>query len=130
MAVGRVGDVLRIDRLALLAGNFGDRNDAFHRADVRQLRRSEHDVADGVDAGLGGLHPAVGLDEAAIGLDLRFFQADVFGARLAADGDQDFLGFDFLRLAIHAEGHGHAGSSSFRSLSTLAPVWKLMPRLR
>ena len=97
MAVGCVGNVLRIDGLALLAGDFGDRDDAFHGADVRQLRRSQHDVADGVNARLGGLHPAVGLDEAAIGLDLGSFQADVFGARLAAHGDQDFLRFDLLR---------------------------------
>ncbi len=80
---------------------------------MRQLRRSEHDVADGVDAGLGGLHPAVGLDESAVGLDLRSFQTDVLGARLAADGDQDSLGFDFLRFAVHAEVYGDPGLALF-----------------
>ena len=103
MAVGCVGNVLGIDGLALLAGNFGYGDDAFHRADVGQLRRPQHDVADGVDAGLGGLHPAVGLDEAPVGLDLGSLQAEVLGARLATDRDQDFLGFDLLLLAIHAE---------------------------
>ena len=62
-----------------------------HRADVRQLRQSGDDVADGVDAGLGGLHPLVGEDEAAVGLDLHLVEACVGGARGAADGDQDLL---------------------------------------
>ena len=67
------------------------------------MRRAEHDVADGVNAGLGGLHPGIGLDEFALGLDFRAFQADVLCARLAADRDQDFFGFDLLLLAIHRD---------------------------
>ena len=119
----------RIDRLACLARDLGHRDDAFHGADVRQLRRSQHDVADGVNAGLGGLHPAIGFDEAAVWLDLGLFQTDVFGARLAADRDQNLLRFDFLLFAIHAEGHGNSGLGLL-DFSTFAPVWKSMPRLR
>ena len=88
------------------------------------------DVADGVDAGLGGLHPAVGLDEAAVGLDFRFLQADVFGARLAANRDEDLSLLrssaalpPTLKLTVTPD-------LLFSILSTFAPVWKLMPRLR
>src|SRR5271165_4608235 len=106
MAVRGSGDVLGIDGLAGLAGDFRYRDQRFHGSDVRELRRAEHDVADGVDAGLGGLHPGIGLDEFAVGLDLRAFEADVLSARLAAYGDQDFLGFELLLLAIDSDGDG------------------------
>src|SRR4051812_22501816 len=108
MAVGCVGDVLRIDRLALFPRNFGNSNNAFHCTDVCQLRRSEDDVADGVHSGLGSLHPAIGFDETAIGLDFCPLQTEVLGAGFASDGNQDFLGLDFLRFAIDAKNYVHA----------------------
>src|SRR5271166_5749375 len=40
MAVGGAGDVFGIDRLAGLAGDFGDGNEGFHGADVGELRRA------------------------------------------------------------------------------------------
>ena len=68
-----------------------------------------YDVADRIDSGLGGFHPAVGFDEAAIGLDVRLLESDVVGARFAAYGDQNFIGFDLLWLAIYRKGHGDSG---------------------
>ena len=79
---------------------FDDGDDAAHGADVGQLRQSRDDVADGVDAGLGGLLHFVDLDEAAIEFDLGLVEADVGGARGAADGDEDLLGFLFRWLAV------------------------------
>ena len=87
------------DRLRRLAGDVGHRDHAFPRGHVRQLRRAGHDVADGVDARLGGLLALVHLDEAPVQFDARGFQADVLRVRLAAHGDQQLLGFDGLGLA-------------------------------
>jgi hypothetical protein len=114
MAIGCSGDVFGVDGLAGLAGDFADGDNPFHGADVRQLRRSEHDVADGIDAGFGGLHPGIHFDEAAVGLDFGAFEADVFGARLAADSDQDFFGVDFLLLAVDGDGDGDCPTFVFR----------------
>jgi len=58
---------------------------------VRQLRRSQHNVADRKDSGLLGFQPLTDLDEAAVGWILSF-PGPNFGARLAANGDQIFLG--------------------------------------
>jgi hypothetical protein len=51
---------------------------------VRQLGQSRNDVADGVNAGLRGLHEFIRRDESTISLDLGFFQANVVGAGRAA----------------------------------------------
>ena len=72
------------------------------------MRVAHGDVADGVDAGLGGSHVFVGFDEAALDFDFGLLDADVFGARGAADCDQHLVGFQLLLLAIHGEGHGDA----------------------
>ena len=80
-----------VDRLGVLAGQLGGDDQAGHAADVRELRQAGDDIADGVDARLGGLHPLVGHDEAAVGLDVGLVQPDVVGARRAADGDQHLL---------------------------------------
>src|ERR1700722_1597608 len=113
MAIGGAGDVFRINRLAGLAGDFRDGDDGFHGADVRQLRTAEHDVADSVDAWVGSLHPGIGFDETAVGLDFGAFEADVFGAGLAADGDQDFFGFDFLLGTGDGDGDRDSGFRFF-----------------
>ena len=47
------------------------------------------------------------------GLILVFLEADVLSARLAADGDQDFFGFDFLLLAFGGDGDGDSGFRLF-----------------
>src|ERR1035441_3641030 len=108
MAVGGVGDAQNVDRLGGLAGNVGDGDDTLHRAGVGQLRISHGDVTDGVDARLGGAHELVNLDEAALDLDLGLLDADVFGARGAADCDQDLVGFELLLLAVHGKRHRDA----------------------
>src|SRR5579871_5015242 len=99
--------MLGIYRLAGLSRNLRDGNDAFHCAYVRQLRSSHHDVADSVHAGLGGLHPAIGLDEAPIGLNLRTLEADIFRPRLAAHSDKNFLGVNLFRLPANGERYAH-----------------------
>src|SRR5713101_4670162 len=57
-------------------------------ADVRELRAT-CDLADRPDAGRGGLQPLVDLDASPVGeLNAGQFQAESFGVRLAACGDQ------------------------------------------
>src|SRR5580700_10757949 len=57
-------------------------------ADVRELRAT-CDLADRPDAGRGGLQPLVDLDVSPVGeLNADQFQAESFGVRLAARGDQ------------------------------------------
>src|SRR5271166_1786434 len=108
MAVSRVGNAQLVDGLHRLAGNVRHGNDAFHRARVRQLRKAHSDVADGVDAGLGGTHVLIDFHEAALDLDLSLLDADVLRARRATDGDQHLVGLDLLLLAVHREGHSDA----------------------
>ena len=98
--VGAGGDAVAVDRAGVFAGDAGRCDDAGHGADVRELRQAGDDVADGVDAGLGGLHPLVDHDEAAVELDIGLVEADVVGARRAADGDQNLFGFLDLLLAV------------------------------
>ena len=73
MAIGAIWNVFRIDWLSLLSGDLCHRDDPLHRPYVRQLRRAQHDVADGVNAGFSGLHPAIRLDKATVRLDLGLF---------------------------------------------------------
>src|SRR3954451_8168722 len=75
-----------------------------------ELRQAGDDVSDGVNARLVGLHEFSGLDEAAVRLDLGFFQANVVGARRASDRDQNFFRFDGGLLSVFiTEGDAHAG---------------------
>ena len=46
---------LLVDGLVGLAGHVGDGDHAFAGGHVGELRGAGHDVADGVDAGFGGL---------------------------------------------------------------------------
>ncbi len=108
MAVRCVRNLSRIDGLAFLVRDFRHRHDAFHRAHVRQLRCAQHDVTDRVHTRLTRFQPFVDLDKATVRLDFRLFQTDVLRAGLSAYRDQDFLRLDLLRLALDAEGHGHA----------------------
>src|SRR5664280_553475 len=108
MAIGRVGNAQRVDRLHRLARDVRDRHDAFHGAGVRQLRQAHDDVADGVKPGLGGAHELVDLHGAPVELDLRLLDTDILGHRRAAHCDQHLLGFQFLLLAIDGKGDGDA----------------------
>ncbi len=114
MAVRRTRNVFGIDGLARLASNFRYGHDCFHSPDVGKLRRAQHDVADGVNAGFGGLHPGIRLDEFAVWFDLGAFQTDILRARFAAYCDQDFFRVDLLLLAVDRDGHGN---SSLRLLN-------------
>src|SRR5664279_1836906 len=107
MAVRRVGNPGLVDRLGRLAGNVRDGDDAFHGSGVGQLRIAHGNISDGVDTGFGGPHIFIGFHETSFELDFGLFDADVFGARGAADGDQHLVGFQLLLLAIYGEGHGH-----------------------
>src|ERR1035441_10041519 len=108
MAIGRVGNAQRVDRLHRLARDVRDRHDAFHGAGVRQLRQPHDDVADGVNPGLGGTHELVDLHGAPVELDLRLFDTDILGHRRAAHCDQHLLGLQLLLLAIDGKGDGDA----------------------
>src|SRR5262249_16187031 len=96
--------VLWIDRFSLLASDLSHRNNPLHPANVRQLRRAENNVADRIDSWLRRLHPAIGLNEAAVGLNPGGFATHVFLWGFAAHSDENFFGFKLLLLAIHANG--------------------------
>ena len=102
LGIGARRDAVPVDGHGGLARHVRHRDHAFARGHVRQLRRSRHHVADGVDARLGGLLLFVHLDEAAVQLHLGVFQADVFGVRLAAHGHQQLFGFERFLLAVLA----------------------------
>src|SRR5579859_899696 len=61
----------------VLAGDLGNGDHAFHRARMRQLRKSGYDVADGVDARFGRLHPLIHWDESAVEFDVGLLHAHV-----------------------------------------------------
>src|SRR5580692_1146495 len=124
MTIGRVWNVLWVNRLARLPCDLRHRNNSFHRANVRQLWRSQHYVSDRIDAGLGGLHPAIGFYEASIRLDSRLLQSNAFGARFASNRDQNLLRFDLLLLAAHRKSHGNSRFRLFNFLD-LGPGMKI-----
>src|SRR5580700_8214165 len=70
-------------------------------ADVRELRAT-CDLADRPDAGRGGLQPLVDLDVSPVGeLNAGQFQAESFGVRTAACGDQYMTTlYDFLNSIL------------------------------
>ena len=100
VGIGAARDARFVDRLGELSGEPRGDDQAGHAANVRQLRHAADDVADGVNAGFGRLHPLVGHDEGAVGLDVGRVQADVGSARRAADGNQDLFRLLLLRLAV------------------------------
>src|SRR5580692_9856104 len=69
--------------------------------DVRELRAA-CDLADRPDAGRGGLQPFVDLDVSSVGeLNAGQFQAESFGVRMAACGDQYMTTlYDFLNSIL------------------------------
>src|SRR5689334_15957265 len=103
MAVSAIRNVLRIDWLPLLAGNFSDSNNSFHPTDMSQLRRAQHNVANGVDSRFSRLHPAIRLDKAAVSLDLGSFQTNILCARFPPYCNKNLLGLNLLLLAIHTD---------------------------
>jgi hypothetical protein len=85
-----------------------DRGQALVRSDVRQLQAAD-DVADRVQVRLGGAHPAVDLDEAALDLGPGRLDPDAVRVRRAARGDDHLLGAQLLGLlALATDHHAHA----------------------
>ena len=89
--VGVAGDRVRGDE-ALVRGRVGEPQPA-------------DDVADGVDVRLLGPHPAVDLDDAPVGLDLRRLEADVLDVGGAAGRDEHQLGAQLGRLLALGPDH-------------------------
>ena len=126
LGIGAARDAVPIDRHGRLARHVRHRDHAFARGHMRQLRRSRHHVADGVDAGFGGLLVLIHLDEAAVQLDLGVLQADVFGVRLAAHGDQQLFALRaasclpsrVVRVSLHA----------VAGLLDVVGAWRRFPR--
>ena len=81
---------------------------------MRQLRRAQYDVTNGVNARLGRFHPFVSFYEAALRLYLRLVHAGSVRVRLAANCDQNLFSFQFLLLAVGGESDSNA---SFRLLN-------------
>src|SRR5690606_10705360 len=71
--------------------------DSLLEATVRELQ-ARHDVADGVDAGHGGLQLVVDHHEAAVELHADLFVSEVRGQRAAADGDEQEVGLHGLAV--------------------------------
>ena len=69
----------------MIAGHFCDGGDSFHGSGVRELRHSGDDISDGVKSGLVRFHVRAGVNEAALDFGFRFFEAEIFRFRQAAD---------------------------------------------
>src|SRR5438105_4723441 len=120
MAKSDIRNPQKIDRPIFLARNFRYRDNAFHSPDVRQLRRSEYDIANGINSRLCGLHPLVGLDEAALGLNASFSKPmlSVFGLRPIAIRIFSASSFCCLPSAVNVTA---IPDLVFSTLSTFAP---------
>src|SRR6266853_1147988 len=110
LTVSAAGDMVFVDRLGRLAGDTGNGHNAAHAAYVRKLRKPGDDVTDGVNAFFSGLHPFIGVNEAALDFDVgRLLQANALGVRSAAHRDQDLFRFQLLRgFALRREADRHS----------------------
>src|SRR5207248_9479395 len=108
MAKSHIRNPQRIDRPIFLVRNFRYRDNALHPPDVRQLRRSEYDIANGVNAGFGSLHPFIGFHEAALGLNASFFETNAVGIRLTSNRDQNLFRLELLLFAVGSERHSNS----------------------
>ena len=127
LGVGGAGNAVLVDRDERLAGDVVDRDHAFHRRDVRQLRRAGDDVADGVDARLARLLKLVDFDEAAIEFDLVFSRPilSVFGLRPTATSS--LSNSHLLVLPLASVTVSCTPLPCARMFSALAPVSQRMP---
>ncbi|PAV92830.1 hypothetical protein WR25_24902 [Diploscapter pachys] len=98
-AVGAAGDVPRLERVRVLAGDLLDADDAFVARLMRQPGRAG-DVADRVDALDVRPAVAVDLDVAALRLDAQRLQPDILGVRHDADRDDRMAEFGAGDLAV------------------------------
>ena len=119
---------LRLMGFTGLPAMCADRDHAFHRRHVRQLRRARHDIADRVNARLAGLLIRFTLMNPRSSSHLGAFQSDVFGIRLAADRHQQRFGFHLFRLPLASAAQKRDARGRFLTmLSTFAPVSTRMP---
>src|SRR5436305_12087834 len=79
LSVSAAGNEIGVERLGRFARDLRYGDDALHAADMGELRKPGNDVADGVNAGLGGLHPLISLDDAALLLRACPFQSTASG---------------------------------------------------
>jgi hypothetical protein len=110
LTIGAAGNVVLVHRFGRFSGNARHRHNALHGAGMRQLRQAGNNVTDGVDALLAGLHPLIGMDKAALHLDIRrLLKANAFRVWSASHGHQHFLGFQLLRgFALGRKAYGYA----------------------
>src|SRR5689334_4309713 len=73
LTVGAAGNMVFVDWLCRFAGNTRGGNNPFHGACVSKLWKTRDNVANGIDALFASLHPLIGVDEAALHLDVRSF---------------------------------------------------------
>src|SRR5436190_1896964 len=100
LSVGGVGNAIAIDRRGGFARHVRDRDHALARGYVRQLRSAKDNVADGIDARLGGLLVRIHFDEPALQLDARILDADLLRIRLTPDGHEQLFNFKLFSLAV------------------------------
>src|SRR6185312_15105071 len=100
LRVGAGWDAVATHGPRVLPGDLRHHDHAGHCAYVRKLRKSGHDVANGINARLVRLHELVHVDVSALRLDLRLLQSNAFGARSPPDSDQNLLRFLHYRLAV------------------------------
>lgn len=87
-----------------LSGDAFDAGDAFFFGFVGE-HGSGDDIADGVDAGDVGLEVLVDRDASFfVGFESGFFEPESFGEGLAADGNENFIGFDLDGFAFFVFG--------------------------
>src|SRR5664280_924246 len=96
--------VVVVDRLWILAGDLVDGHDTLVGGHMRQHQPTDR-VADGIDVRLRRAHPAVHLDEAALELDLRLLQAQVFGVWRPAGGDEQLIDLELSRRSAFRPNH-------------------------
>src|ERR1039458_3388074 len=119
--VSGAGDAIAIDGHGGLAGDVGDGDHAFAGGDVGELRRAGDDIANGIEAGLGGLLVRIHLDEAAVQLRARVFQADAIGIGFASDGYEQLFGLQhFLLAVLGGEGEFDAAAGALDILGARA----------
>ena len=117
--VGATGDVVVVQGLGVVSGDFFHAGDAFRRSHVGKRLALDY-VANGEVAGDVGGVVVVGHNNAALGLDAHGLQANVLDVGGHAHGRQHHVAFDFvLALGVlvghHASGAlgvhvGHLGS--------------------